>query len=202
MLTLGELYQQYFPGEPYPDDSMQESDYFIPLWDFLIFLGNHGYVFTDVYFSEGRIDPEPARTRPPARELEKLKNTLTEPRKPGQNNFVITDYADIFGLDDGERTLYWIGKDAGKHRGMLEIKPSVSESELDAPQQTITGFRIWIDWYVHTRHRMDRFKTWVIYLGTQPTDSYAAADLNALLRKYVPLKYIINYCHRMPTLDE
>jgi hypothetical protein len=201
MLTLEQLHQQYIPSEPYPYNSIQESDYYIPLWDFLIFLGSHGYVFTDVYFSEGRMDPEPARSRPPARELEKLKTTLTEPRKPGQNNFVITDYADVLD-EDGERTLFWMGKDAGKQRGIVEITPSVSESEVDAPQQTITGFRIWIDWYVNTKHDIHLFKTWVIYLDTQPTDSRSAAVLNALLRKSVPTKYIINYCYRMPTLNE
>jgi len=201
MLTLEQLQQHYIPSEPYLYDSIQESDYYIQLWDFLIFLGSHGYVFTDVYFSSGRADPEAARTRPPARELEKLKTTLTEPRKPGQNNFVITDYADVLD-DDGERTFFWIGEDKGKNRGLVEITPSLLESELDAPQQTITRFRIWIDWYVNTKYDIPLFKTWVIYLGTQPTDSRSAADLNALLRKYTPLKYIINYCHRMPTLDE
>jgi hypothetical protein len=206
MLTLGELHQHYFPGEDYV--VMQEVDSAIPLWDFLIFLGNQGYVFTDVYFSEGKTDPEPARTRPQPRDLDKLKATLAEPRKPGQNDFYITDYHDFISTtitgESQERNNYWEGPDRGKGgRGGVFIEPITSNQEgVPRPELPITGFRMKIVWYVNTQHRMDRFNIWAIYLGTQPTDSYAAADLNALLRKYVPLKYIINYCHRMPKLDE
>jgi len=188
MLTLEQLYQQYFPSKPYPYDSMEESDHFIPLWDFLIFLGSHGYVFTDVYFGVKDSYPESQKSRPTPQNLKQLKTTLTKIPKDGHSVFYISEYFDYVYYRN--RIISWVGEPPNIR---LQIEPLILEPELATPQQPITGFRMTIEW---------KRKIWKIYLGTQPTDSYAAADLNALLRKYTPLKYIINYCYRMPTLDE
>ena len=207
MLTLEEMYQHYFPDQPYSD--MTELDIPIRLWDFLIFLSEQGYVFTNVYFGHGnRRNPEIRKSRPPSQELDKLAKTLTEPRKSGQNNFIITDYYDYYSAynnpDQIERINHWEGGDLGKRRGEVSIEPQKQQPEFSddrRSQDTITGFKITIKWYVMERNGVAVWKTWIIYLGTQSRDIISANFLNTLMRPYLTRKFIINYCLRMPTIE-
>ncbi len=154
MLTLGELYQEYFPRKPYQGYAQLDSP--VRLWDFMIFLVSQGYVFTDVYFNFGQGDPERGKTRSPPSELVKLEETLTQPRKGGQNNFVITDYTDIFqnmgNTGSGEEKIQWSGVDIGKRRtepfkGKVLIDP-IAQEYTGSKFRKITGFRIKIEWYI------------------------------------------------------
>lgn len=205
MLTLGELYQEYFPLKPYQGYAQLDSP--VRLWDFMIFLVSQGYVFTDVYFNFGQGDPERGKTRSPPSELVKLEETLTQPRKGGQNNFVITDYTDIFipgsgyesNTTPGGEKIQWSGVDIGKRRtepfkGKVLIDPIAPEHK-GTKFRKITGFRIKIEWYIMEKHGVEYFKTWVINLGTTPTDSITAKRLNTLIRPYIPKRFIINYCN-------
>lgn len=205
MLTLGQLYQHYFPGEPYPDDHEELSPY-IPLLDFLIYLVSQGYVFTDVYFTEGKHDPELVKSRPRRRDFEQLTAALIESRKFGHNRLYISEYndwRDEANTNSG-RYNFWEGSDP--MGGYISVEPLISETinplYTGRAELTIRGFGIKIIHYAGNQNDRPIYKTWKIYLDTQPTDSRSAAVLNALLRKYVPSKYIINYCYRMPTLDE
>lgn len=199
MLTLGELYQEYFPRKPYQGYAQLDSP--VRLWDFMIFLVSQGYVFTDVHFNFGQGDPERGKTRPPPSELVKLQETLTQPRKGGQNNFVITDYTDIYipvsgyesNTTSGEEKIQWSGVDIGKRKGKVLIDPIAPEYK-GTKFRKITGFRIKIEWYILEKNGVEYFKTWVINLGTTPTDSITANRLTALILPYTPHKFIINYC--------
>tara|TARA_Y100000389_G_scaffold15511_1_gene13768 strand:- start:818 stop:1420 length:603 start_codon:yes stop_codon:yes gene_type:complete len=193
MLTLGELYHEFFPHKPYQGYAQLDSP--VPLKDFMIFLLSQGYVFTDVYFNFGLGDPEQGKTRAPKNELVKLQETLTQPRKGGQNNFVITDYSDLVADLTFRKIekIQWSGVDIGKNKGKVLIDP-IAREHKGSKYRKITGFRIRIEWYIMEKHGVEEFKTWVIYLGTTPTDNITANRLNALIHLFIPPKFIINYC--------
>jgi hypothetical protein len=201
LLTLGQLHQHFFVGQDFNstwtngEPITRNLEVPVRLWDFLLYLfrQNHRYSFNHIYFGLGRGTPEVAKTRPRERELIKLKKALTEPRKHGQNDFVINRYSG--GI--------WMGSDRGKRKGHVQIHPLIDQQLLtpesgQLPDSEITGLRILIDWYVQEKHGVEQYNRWIIYVGTKPSDSIASHSLNLLRKKYLFPKYIINYCERIP----